>query len=162
MTIRKVRQEDDERIAAIIRGVFDELDMPKEHTVYDDPDTDRQYEVFRDEPLSALWVAEEDGAVVGSCGAYPTDGLPEGWCEIVKFYVDRGYRGKGVGSRLFRKALESARCLGYTTAYLETFPKFGEAVGMYRHFGFRDIGRQMGNSGHTAMSIFMTKNLLSV
>lgn len=159
MTIRRVRQEDDKRIAAIIRDIFDDLDMPKEHTVYDDPDTDRQYEVFRDEPLSALWVAEVDGVVMGTCGCYPTDGLPEGWCEIVKFYVDPQTRGKGLGHKLFAKALGSAQCLGYTTAYLETFPKFGEAVGMFRQFGFTDIPHQMGSSGHTAMRIFMTRSL---
>ena len=159
MTIRRIRKEDDERVAAIIRGIFDELDMPKEHTVYDDVSTDRQYEVFRDEPRSVLWVAEKDGVVMGSCGAYPTEGLPEGWCEIVKFYVDKHARGKGIGSKLFMKALESARSLGYKTAYLETFPKFGNAIGMYRRIGFRDIDHQMGNSGHLAMSIFMTKSL---
>lgn len=162
MTIRRVKQEDDPRIAAIIRGIFDDLDMPKVHTVYDDPDTDRQYEVFHDQPLSALWVAEVDGKVMGTCGCYPTDGLPGGWCEIVKFYVDPEAQGQGIGHKLFAKAVESAQCLGYTTAYLETFPKFGEAVSMYHKLGFQDIDRQMGNSGHTAMSIFMTKSLREV
>ena len=159
MIIRRIRQEDDKRIAAIIRGIFDELDMPKEHTVYDEDTTDHQYEVFRDEPRSVLWVAEENGIVVGSCGTYPTEGLPEGWCEIVKFYVDKCARGNGIGTQLFTKSLESARCLGYQTAYLETFPKFGNAIGLYNRLGFRDIDHQMGNSGHTAMSIFMTKSL---
>lgn len=159
MIIRKIQKEDNKRIAEIIRGIFDELDMPKEHTVYDDPDTDRQYEVFQAEPKSVLWVAEDNGTVLGSCGAYPTEGLPDGWCEIVKFYVDSSARGKGIGTKLFSKALDSAKKLGYTTAYLETFPKFGEAVGMYRRLGFHDIDHQMGNSGHTAMSIFMTKDL---
>lgn len=162
MAICRIRQEDNERIASIIRNVFDELDMPKEHTVYDEESTDHQYEVFRDEPRSVLWVAEEKGIVLGSCGVYPTQGLPEGWCEIVKFYVDKSARGKGIGSALFTKALESARCLGYQTAYLETFPKFGNAIDMYRRLGFHDIDRQMGNSGHTAMSIFMTKRLRDV
>lgn len=57
-TIRRVRKTDDKSIAKIIRCVFDEFDMPKTHTVYDDSDTNRQYELFRDEPLSVLWVAE--------------------------------------------------------------------------------------------------------
>lgn len=157
--IRSVRKDDDKRVAEIIRSIFDEMGLPREHTVYDDPDTDRQYEVFRDEPRSALFVAEEDGRVIGSCGAYPTKGLPEGWCEIVKFYVDKRTRGKGIGTKLFAKALESARQLGYKTAYLETFPEFGEAVGMYHRLGFHDIDHQMGYSGHTATSIFMTKSL---
>ena len=77
----------------------------------------------------------------------------------MKFYVDKHARGKGIGSKLFMKALESARSMGYKTAYLETFPKFGNAIGMYRRIGFRDIDHQMGNSGHLAMSIFMTKSL---
>ncbi|HCN52735.1 MAG: GNAT family N-acetyltransferase [Prevotella sp.] len=159
MTIRQVRQEDDKRIAEIIRGVFDEFDMPKVHTVYDDPDTDRQYEVFRDEPSSVLWVVEEKGIVLGSCGVYPTLGLPDGWCEIVKFYVDKTARGKGFGKKLFTKALDSACRLGYRLAYLETFPQFGEAVRMYEGYGFHEIDHQVGNSGHTATSIWMTKEL---
>lgn len=157
--IRKIRPQDDIEIATIIRSTFDEFDMPKLHTVYDDPSTDHQYEVFRQEPLSVLWVAEEKGRVVGSCGVYPTEGLPKGWCEIVKFYVDKEQRGIGIGRRLFAKALSSAQHLGYDTAYLETFPQFSEAVGMYRHYGFQFVGHPMGNSGHTATSIWMKKKL---
>lgn len=159
MEIRKIRRGDDERVATIIRNVFREFDMPRTHSVFDDPDTDRQYEVFISEALSVLWVAEEDGEVVGSCGVYPTDGLPDGWCEIVKFYVDGRCRKKGIGGKLFARALQSALCLGYHTAYIETFPQFGDAVGMYEHFGFHAIDHQVGNSGHTATSIWMTKQL---
>lgn len=159
MTIRRIVKSDDKRIAEIIRGVFEEFNMPLTHTVYDDPDTDSQWEMFASQPLSVLWVAEIDGTVVGSCGVYPTAGLPDGWCEIVKFYIDRHWRSHGIGSRLFSKALEAALCLGYRTAYLETFPQFSEAVGMYEHYGFSRIGHQMGNSGHTATSIWMTRQL---
>lgn len=159
MIIRKIEKDDDKRIAGIIRGVFDEYNMPKTHTVYDDPDTDRQFEVFRSEPKSVLWMAEEDGVVLGSCGVFPTDGLPMGWCEIVKFYMDKRARGKGTGSLLFEKALVSAQEFDYSTAYLETFPQFGSAVGMYERYGFHAIDHQVGNSGHTATSIWMTKDL---
>lgn len=161
MIIRRIQQEDNAREATLIRAPFDELHMEKRHTVYDDPNTDRQYEVFQSCAHSVLWVAEEQGVVVGSCGVYPTEGLPEGWCEIVKFYVDRHCRGKGIGRQLFVKAMESARSLGYLTAYLETFPKFAEAVGMYEKLGFKAIDHQVGQSGHTATSIWMTKELRS-
>lgn len=159
MIIRRVRDDDDMRIAEIIRGIFVEYGMPKTHTVYDDPDTDRQYEVFRDEPRSVLWVAEKDGVLLGMCGVYPTAGLPQGWCEIVKFYVLKEARGKGLGNLLLDKSLHSALRLGYKTAYLETFPQFAKAVSMYKRFGFRQIDRQLGASGHTATSIWMTKAL---
>lgn len=157
--IRSVEPTDDAALAAIIREPFDEFDMQKTHTVYDDPDTDRQYEVFRDQPRAQLWVAEEDGQVIGSCGVYPTKGLPDGWCEIVKFYVHQSQRGKGLGTKLFRKALVSATAFGYRTAYLETFPKFASAVTMYKRMGFRNIDHQVGCSGHTATSIWMTRDL---
>jgi putative acetyltransferase len=159
MIIRRIREDDDKRIAEIIREIFVEYDMPKTHTVYDDADTDRQYDVFRDEPRSVLWVAEENGEILGSCGVFPTSGLPAGWCEIVKFYMSKEARGKGIGSRLFDRAQHSALCLGYKTAYLETFPQFAKAVGMYERFGFKPIDHQVGNSGHTATSIWMTKQL---
>lgn len=159
MTIRKVAQTDDRRIAEIIRDAFVEFGLPRTHTVFDDPDTDCQSAVFAKEPLSVLWVAEEGGTVVGSCGVYPTAGLPEGWCEIVKFYIDSNWRGRGIGHLLFGRALHSALSLGYRTAYLETFPQFAGAIGMYRRYGFSPLTHQMGNSGHTATSIWMTKNL---
>lgn len=161
LIIRTVRKQDDRILASLIRSPFDENGMNKTHTVYDDPDTDRQYEVFRDETRAELWVAEEYGKVVGSCGVYPTDGLPSGWCEIVKFYVDRHCRGKGIGSRIFMKALRSAGAFGYQTAYLETFPQFSSAVSLYDRQGFKAIDHQVGNSGHTATSIWMTKDLRS-
>ena len=159
MTIRRIRPEDNSRIAMLIRAPFDEFNMEKRHTVYDDEATDHQFEVFQQCEKSVLWVAELNGEVVGSCGVYPTEGLPEGWCEIVKFYVDKDCRGHGVGVQLFQKALESAASLGYKTAYLETFPEFSQAVGMYERLGFKKIDHQVGCSGHTATSIWMTKAL---
>ena len=41
MIIRRIQQEDNAREAALIRAPFDELNMEKRHTVYDDPNTDR-------------------------------------------------------------------------------------------------------------------------
>ncbi|MDD5861746.1 MAG: GNAT family N-acetyltransferase [Prevotella sp.] len=159
MIIRRIEKVDNQRIAALIRAPFDEYDMEKQHTVYDDETTDHQYEVFKNCASSVLWVAEDQGKVIGSCGVYSTEGLPEGWCEIVKFYVDQNERGKGTGSILFEKALQSAVSLGYHTAYLETFPEFAGAVKLYERLGFKRIDHQVGSSGHTATSIWMTKTL---
>ncbi|MGI6232810.1 MAG: GNAT family N-acetyltransferase [Prevotella sp.] len=157
--IRSIRKEDNKRLAEIIRSPFEEFGVSKVHTVYDDPDTDRQFETFSEELRAELWVAVDGTEVLGSCGIFPTAGLPDGWCEVVKFYVDRRLRGQGIGSRLFAKALQSAVAFGYQTAYLETFPQLAGAVKMYGRLGFQPIDHQVGNSGHTATSIWMTKNL---
>lgn len=159
ITIRKINEEDNETLALIIRSAFDELEAPKQGTVYDDPTTDHLYQAFIAIDRAILWVAEEDGRVIGCCGVYPTPGLPQGWCEIVKFYVDNQARGKGAGRMLFLKSLESAKEMGYQTAYLETFTAFANAAGMYRRLGFNDLKQQMGNSGHVATNIWMIKEL---
>lgn len=159
MIIREIAEKDNKQAASIIRDAFDEYGLPKTNTVYDDPRTDCLFEQFKRESGSRLWVAEEDGIVIGLCGMFPTEGLPSDWCEIVKFYVSKSARGRGIGKRLFAKTCETAKHLGYTTAYLETFPELVGAINMYKRMGFHAIDKQMGNSGHTATSIWMIKNL---
>lgn len=104
-------------------------------------------------------MAEENGTLLGSCGVYPTDGLPAGCAELVKLYLSPEARGKGVGSILIRNAIDRARQLGYNLLYLETFDELAKAVSLYYRLGFESIDRPMGNSGHYATTIWMTKEL---
>jgi putative acetyltransferase len=158
ITFRPIEQKDNRELAEVIRKVFREhkIDMPG--TVYTDPTTDRLYELFRT-PGSVYWMAEENGAIVGGCGIYPTDGLPDGCVELVKFYVAAEYRGKGVGNSLMQKSIDSAKELGYTQMYLESFPELNKAVSMYLRNGFSYLPHALGNSGHFACNIWMVKDL---
>ena len=47
----------------------------------------------------AAKVIEENGEVMGGCGYYPTEGLPDGYAELVKLYLSPKVRGKGYGSK---------------------------------------------------------------
>jgi putative acetyltransferase len=156
--IRSIRQEDNAALAKIIRDIFIEFDAPLTGTVYSDPQTDHLYEVFAEEKC-AYFVAEEDGVVLGGCGVYPTDGLPEGCAELVKFYLSPASRGKGLGRTLMERSFEAAKELGYRQLYLESFPQLATAVGMYKKAGFYDIPEQLGNSGHYATTVWMLKDL---
>jgi len=156
--IRKIQQTDNAQLANIIRDVFVEYGAPLQNTVYDDPRTDRLYEEFQAD-RSALFVIEEGGEVLGACGYYPTEGLPEGYAELVKFYFSPRLRGRGYGSRIFRKVLDEARADGYTHIYLESFPEFSFAVSIYEKNGFRHLPDRLGNSGHLATSIHMVREL---
>src|SRR5678816_3622401 len=122
MLIRPVKASDNATLARIIRAVFDEHDAPHEGTVYTDPTTDTLSELFKMQG-SVLWVAEDD-QLLGCCGIYPTDGLPPGCVELVKYYLAKEARGKGVGKMLLEKSMESAREIGYTEIYLESLPHF--------------------------------------
>ena len=52
-----------------------------------------------------------------------------------------------------------AKEAGYTSLYIETFPLFGKAIDMYKGRGFQLLDGRLGDSGHTATSIFMLKIL---
>ena len=155
---RGITVDDNVALAKIIRDVFIEFNIPQEGTVYTDPSTDHLYDVFQ-HPGSTYFIAEEDGVVVGGCGVYPTDALPDGCAELVKFYLTPATRGKGIGKILMEKSAEAALQLGYKQLYLESFPHLAKAVSMYEKAGYTLLDAPIGNSGHFATTIWMLKNL---
>lgn len=158
LTIRPIQLIDNEPLADLIRTVFREFKIDKPGTVYSDPTTDALYQLFR-QPGSAYFVAEEDGALLGGCGVYPTEGLPEDCVELVKFYLAADARGKGIGRKLMQQSIEAARALGYKQLYLESFPELAKAVSMYEKAGFKPVSHALGNSGHYACNLWMLKQL---
>jgi putative acetyltransferase len=156
--IRKIIPEDNFSLAKMIREVFDEFDAPRTGTVYSDPTTDALFELFR-AYNSVLWVAEMDGMPVGCCGIYPTPGLPEGYAELVKFYLSAASRGKGFGKKLLDKCIISAREAGFTHLYIESLPVFSKAIGMYEAADFYYLEKPYGNSGHNSCNVWMLKTL---
>lgn len=155
---RAIRQPDEQRLAEIIRTSIAEFDVPREGTAYTDPTTDRLYTLFQ-APGALYWVAEENGEILGGCGAYPTDGLPQGCAELVRFFLSPAARGKGLGARLMEETFRSARELGYRQLYLESFPQMETAIGLYEKNGFRHLPQPWGNSGHHACNVWMVKDL---
>lgn len=156
--IRDIKKEDNRELAEMIRSVFREYGVMRPNTVYDDPTTDDLYSLFKND-RSVLYILEKDNRIVGSAGIYPTVGLPGNYCELVKFYISPQSRGKGYGRQLMEKCFESAIALGYTNMYLESFPEFMTALGLYEKAGFNLLDTAMGNSGHTGCSVWMHKKL---
>lgn len=145
-------------LAGMIREVFDEHGAPREGTVYSDPTTDNLYELFQARQ-SVLWVAETEKGIAGCCGIYPTQGLDEGCAELVKFYLAKDARGKGIGRELMQTCIDSAKTFGYRQLYLESFPEFSKAVGIYEKQGFVRIDHPMGQSGHVSCTVWMVKEI---
>jgi len=158
MKLTKVKESDNKALAILIRAAFEEHDAPKEGTVYSDPTTDNLYGLFKD-TRSVLWVVEEESEILGCCGIYPTQGLPTGCAELVKFYLRPGARGKGIGRALMQQCLDSAAELGYSQLYIESMPEFANAVSMYEKLGFKKLTAPLGKSGHTSCDIWMLKQL---
>lgn len=161
ITLREIEEKDNLALATVIRTVFREFKIDKPGTVYTDPTTDRLYQLFQT-PGSAYLVAEQEGEVVGGCGVYPTEGLPAGCAELVKFYLAAEVRGQGIGGRLLQASIALAKELGYRYLYLESFPELAKAVSMYKKAGFKTIPNALGNSGHYACNVWMLKDLTEV
>ena len=161
MNLRPISPEDNSRLALIIRTSLEEFGLDLPGTVYTDPTTDALFELFQKKG-SSYWVLEEDGQIIGGCGLYPTDGLPAGCAELVKLYLSKDKRGGGRGRLLMEKTIASAKELGYTSLYLESFKELSAAVGLYEKLGFRNLPGPLGNSGHFSCEIWMLKNLEEV
>jgi putative acetyltransferase len=155
---RKVRKEDNSALAKVIREVFEEHDAPRIGTVFSDPTTDNLFELFRTSK-SVLWVAETYGTILGCCGIYPTEGLPEDYAELVKFYLSQEARGKGTGKELMERSILSAKEFGYKKLYLESLVQFSKAVRIYEKQGFQKLSQPLGKSGHSTCDIWMMKKL---
>ena len=77
-----------------------------------------------------------------------------GWASLNKFspraayrfvadlsvYVDRQWRGKGIGSLLLQEVVTRARSIGYHKIVLSAFPFNQAGMRLYEKFGFRTVG----------------------
>src|SRR6185437_2049529 len=102
MLLSNILFKDNKPMAKIIRRSLEELNAAKPGTVYFDPTTDCLTDIFVI-PRSAYFVIDINGEIVGGAGYFPTNGLPENVCELVKLYVDKKYRGNGCGQTLLEK-----------------------------------------------------------
>lgn len=101
---------------------------------------------YIDQKDSAFYAAiAEDGTVLGTIGYLPYDGrfdqLLELYdqtktTEIVRCYIDSNYRRLGIGSALYKIALESIHHAGYQRVYLHTHPFLPGGVSFWKAQGF--------------------------
>lgn len=158
ITFRPITATDNPIIAELIRNVFREFNIDRPGTVYTDPTTDHLFELFQTE-RSCYWIAEENGKIAGGCGLYPTEGLPEGCVEMVKLYLSKEARGKGIGKQLMEICFDVAKKMNYHQIYLESLPELSKAISMYEKNGFRMICSPLGNTGHHGCSVYAIKEL---
>jgi len=158
IVVRDIRPEDNPFIAKIVKDTLAEFGANHPGTVYYDSSTNALYELFQNEK-AVYNIAEIDGEIVGGGGIYPTDGLPDGTCELVKMYLLPEARGSGLGKMLIEKCLQQAKDLGFKKVYLETMPELKQALNVYAKFGFEYLKGPLGNSGHTGCSLWMLKEL---
>ncbi len=156
--IREIQEQDDERMCQIIRDTLTEYGGNKPGTAYYDYDTEHMYEAYQ-QPKSVYYVAVIDNKVVGGCGLKQVAGGDLYICELQKLYLDKNYRGWGIGKALTQKCLSKATELGFKKCYLETFSNMNEAISLYSRLGFHKLTSALGQTGHDACDVQMIKDL---
>jgi putative acetyltransferase len=158
ITIRPIHPSDNPDLALIVRNTLAEFGAANPGTVYFDSTTDALFELFQ-VPNAAYFVAEVNGKILGGGGIYPTEGLPDGTCELVKMYLLPEARGIGLGRTLIEKCLETAKEEGFQQVYLETLDELHLALKIYAKFGFEYLCTPMGNTRHFGCGLWMLKKL---
>ena len=156
--LRTIQKEDNVQLAQIIRDTLTEFKANKPGTVYYDETTDQLFELFQ-KPGSIYYVALMDDELVGGGGIYPSDGLPNGTCELVKMYLLPEARGIGLGKRIIEECLAFAKEKGYSQVYIESMPELENALKVYEKFGFKYISAPLGNTGHHGCEKWMLRSL---
>ena len=89
-------------------------------------------------PLGAIWLARSGDDVIGCVALRP---LSDGTGEVKRMFVDRAWRGKGVGRALLEALIARARALGYDHLRLGTLGDMSAARSLYQSLGFAPIER---------------------
>lgn len=95
-------------------------------------------------PELVTLVAEAGGALVAFAQVLrhppPECVTGEAPVEIVRFYVDRSWQGRGLAHRLMADARDAARELGGRSLWLGVWERNGRAIAFYEKEGFHDVG----------------------
>ncbi len=145
-------------MADILRAALDEYHVPHEGTAWSDSDTDDMYHLYQREK-SVYFIGDENGELVGGCGVLAIQGLPKGYAELSRMYLNNSFRGNGYGKMLLQYCIDWAQDNGYTHLYLESFPSLTTAIKMYEKFGFYYLDKALGQSGHDSCNVWMALKL---
>jgi putative acetyltransferase len=156
--IRAIETKDNQSVAILIRSVFDEMEIPKVGTAYEDPYLDLMFEAYS-KPKSMYFVVESEGEIVGCAGVAPLENGDPKICELQKMYFLPKTRGLGIGAQMMEKCLEQARVFGFEKCYIETMPFMHAAQKLYKKSGFEYLDEPMGCTGHNSCPVWMLKAL---
>jgi phosphinothricin acetyltransferase len=126
------------------------------------PEERRQWLAARG-PRHPVYVAEAEEIIVGWSSLNVYNPRPAyQYVADFSIYIERGWRGKGVGRRLLEHLIERARALGYHKMMLSAFPFNASGVALYERMGFTRAGvfHEMGQlDGRWVDTLIMEKLL---
>lgn len=155
-----------------------EADLPAILTIYNQGIEDRVATletVCKDAAYMAAWfqgrearhvvlVAEAAGAEIAGWASINAYNARAAYREVgeLSIYIARGQRGRGVGQRLLGALEAAGRANGFHKFVLFTFPFNGLGQGLYRKFGYREVGvfREQGTLDGRRVDVMAMEKLL--
>jgi phosphinothricin acetyltransferase len=114
-------------------------------------------------PRHPVLVAAHDGEVVAWASLNAFNPRPA-YAHVadLSIYVERGWRGRGVGRRLLVAIVETARELAYHKLVLAAFPTNTAGMALYQALGFRTVGvyREQGMLDGRWVDVVVMERLL--
>jgi phosphinothricin acetyltransferase len=114
-------------------------------------------------PRHPVIVAELDGAVVGWASLNRFNPRPSyDFVADFSVYIERGWRGKGIGGRLLDRLVELARAHGYHKMVLAALALNRAGIALYTRSGFTRVGvyREQGQLDGRWVDVVIMEKLL--
>ena len=162
LTIRQFRPDDAEAVRDLFAHAQDDFAESYQHSTADregfheyidgalNHDLAHVERSYLQRPSSNFWIAELDGRLVGSIGAYRRD---DEEAEIRRLAVDRTARRQGIASRLLNQAEDFCRDAGYARAIVWTANHMTAAIAFLKHRGYHELEDHA--FPHTSLTLYL-------
>ena len=91
------------------------------------------------EGKNVIFVAEEEGVIVGLCWCTIVDRGVDKQGEVAEFYVEREFRGKGIGKELLTAAKQLFINEQVEVAFVWTHHGNKAAIKLFKNAGFKEV-----------------------
>ena len=136
-----------------VKDVFDVAEI--EFNSFNLPWTleDFWYETVRKDSESVV------GEIEGKIVAYACVWISFGEADVANIAVEKNYRGKGIGTKLFAEIIRRIKLRGVNGITLEVRVSNTAAIKLYEKFGLRGVGVRKGyyEDGEDALIMWNTK-----
>ena len=149
LRIRRARQSDAATLAKFAARTFTDTfgpdNRPEDMAMFlaSTFSPDHQAREITD-PAYVTLLAEIDGCLAGYAqlrlSTAPDCVIGPSPIELLRFYVDTVWKGRGIAQRLMAEAREAARKLGARTVWLGVWEHNPRAQAFYLKSGYRDVG----------------------
>lgn len=160
LTIRRAESGDNRLLAELgaktFRETFAQFNSPEDMSTYLAGSFGPELQSRELAESSSLFlIAESGGQPVGyariKAGHPPDDLLPDegggNSIEIVRFYVDHGWHGRGVAAKMMEACLAEADLARSRLVWLAVWERNPRAITFYRKWGFTEIGSKIFQLG---------------